>query len=243
MSLNYRNKIYANYHSTQSGRNQNVKDLIGSQTRFFEKEIIPLLPENKGVSILDIGSGNGSFLKACKNKNYNNLTGVDLSKEQIKLSIQSGIDNVFEANILEWLQANNEKYDVITAIDLIEHLTKDEVIELLIQVLENLKPGGLFIFRTPNLDCPLPHPYARGDFSHETFLNKHSATQILLATGYSSISIKQGLIFSRNPFKEFFRKTLLNCLKFTFKIKLLAFGYSAKDILISPNLIGIGCKK
>jgi len=243
MSLNYRNTIYANYHTTQSGRNQNVKDLIGSQTRFFEKEIIPLLPENKEAAILDIGSGNGSFLKACKNKNYKSLTGVDLSKEQIILSIQNGIDNVFEANILEWLKANTEKFDVITAIDLIEHLTKDEVIELFTLILENLKPGGMYIFRTPNLDCPLPHPYSRGDFSHETFLNKHSSTQVLLATGFSSIEVKPGLIFSRNPLKEFFRKVFLSYLKITFKIRLLAFGYSSKDILISPNLIGIGFKK
>jgi 2-polyprenyl-3-methyl-5-hydroxy-6-metoxy-1,4-benzoquinol methylase len=240
MSLDYRNVIYSNYHTTQSGRDKAWNKLVVDQTRFFEKELIPLLPQDKKSSILDIGSGNGSFLKACKNNQYLNLTGVDVSKEQIKLSIQNGIDNVFEANILEWLAASNEKYDVITAIDLIEHLTKDELIQLLLLVKNSLKEKGRFIFRTPNLDCPLPHPYSRGDFSHETFLNKHSAIQVLLATGFQDIDIRQGLIFAGNPLKNFTRKLLFTCMKFTFKLRLFAYGYSSRDIIITPNLIGIG---
>jgi 2-polyprenyl-3-methyl-5-hydroxy-6-metoxy-1,4-benzoquinol methylase len=242
MSLNYRNIIYNNYHTTQSGRSQNVKKLISAQSAFFQKEIIPLLPPERSSAILDIGAGNGSFLLACKSNGYRNIQGVDLSQEQIVQAQNHGIDCIELANAIDWLNSNTKQFDVITAIDLVEHLTKDEITVLLPLIRKNLSPQGLFIFRTPNLDCPLPNPYARGDFSHETFLNKHSATQLLLAIGFSDIQIKPGLVFMVNPFKEFLRKLVMGILVVKFKLKLFAFGYASKDILISPNLIAVGSK-
>lgn len=242
MSLEYRNIIYNRYHSTQSGRGANIKELIQSQSRFFQKEIIPLLPPKRTISILDIGAGNGSFLMACKSNGYRNIAGVDLSEEQIQQAKDHGIDCISFDNALHFLQNTNQSYDIITAIDLIEHLTKDEIAMLFPLIWKKLNPGGTFIFRTPNLDCPLPNPYARGDFSHETFLNKHSAFQLLLATGFQDIQIKPGLIFTDSKIREWFRKRVMNLITLSFKVRLFGLGYSSKDILISPNLLGIGVK-
>ncbi len=242
MGLQYREIIYGNYHTTQSGRDKDVKELISRQAAFFQKECIPLLPSERSISILDIGAGNGSFLLACKSSGYRNILGIDLSKEQVELAHEHGLDCIEQANALTHLEESQDQYDVITAIDLLEHLTKDEMVTLLQRVLQSLKPGGKFIFRTPNLDCPLPNPYARGDFSHETFLNKHSSIQLLMATGFKGIDIQPGLIYNSRPFNEWLRKSLMWFHRWTFKAKLFALGYTSGDVLISPNLIGIGHK-
>ena len=57
--------------------------------------------------------------------------------------------------------------------DIIEHFTKNELVELLSLIKNKLNPGGKAIFRTPNLDAPLTTVFANGDFTrwqdHRTF--------------------------------------------------------------------------
>jgi 2-polyprenyl-3-methyl-5-hydroxy-6-metoxy-1,4-benzoquinol methylase len=242
MPTEYRKIIYSKYHTTQSGRDKDIEILLHKQADFFSKEILPFFPDSKKCSILDIGAGNGSFLLACKQNGYTNCIGLDLSPEQVKIGQSFGINELLEADALNWMKQNPGKYDVVTAFDLVEHLTKDELMEMISAIVNSLKPGGIFIFRTPNLDCPLPNPYARGDFSHETFLNKHSATQLLYANGFNSVSISEGLIQTNSPFKEMVRKSFMGIYRICFKIKLFTLGYVSSDILITPNLIAVAKK-
>jgi len=242
MATEYRKIIYSKYHTTQSGRDKDIEILLKKQADFFSKEILPFFPHSKESSILDIGAGNGSFLLACKQNGYSNCVGLDLSPEQVKIGQSFGINELVEADALNWMKQNPGKYDIVTAFDLVEHMTKDELMEMLSAILNSLKPGGIFIFRTPNLDCPLPNPYARGDFSHETFLNKHSATQLLYANGFNSVSISEGLIQTNSPFKEMVRKSFMGIYRICFKIKLFTLGYVSSDILITPNLIAVAKK-
>ena len=64
--MKYRETLYANYHTTQSGMAAltDAKSLFEREKWRFEKEILPLINLPNSARILDIGCGSGSFLKA-----------------------------------------------------------------------------------------------------------------------------------------------------------------------------------
>jgi len=99
--------------------------------------------KNKGVHLLDVGCGRGDFLKWIHGRRPDwNLTGIDLapnSHEGIRF-IQGDVCT---------LQLK-EKYDVITAFMVVEHL--EEIGPFFSQMRKLLNPDGLFVVNTFNDD-------------------------------------------------------------------------------------------
>ena len=84
---------------------------------------------------------------------YTNLIGVDISPEQVNLARQV-ILNVYEDEVLSWLEEHNNEFDLITGFDIIEHLYKPAVLQFLDYCFKALKPGGLLILETQNAESP-----------------------------------------------------------------------------------------
>jgi len=128
-----------------------------------------------------LGCGSGSLLMALKMAGYTNLLGMDLSDEQVKMAHEMGVSEVVLGDAMQFLRDASEGFDVITGMDIIEHFTKDELVELLQLIKGKLNPGGVAIFRTPNMDAPVASAFALGDFTHENYLNASSAEQVMLS--------------------------------------------------------------
>ena len=237
--MKYRETLYANYHTTQSGRAAltDAKSLFEREKWRFEKEILPLINLPKSARILDIGCGSGSFLKALSEHGYTEITGIDLSEEQVKLAHQLGVTQVQQGDVVEFLNAANHKFDLISGMDIIEHFTKNELVDLLRLIQNHLNPGVLAIFRTPNLDAPMATVYANGDFTHENYMNASSAQQVLMACGFEKVQVFESNMQIPNALKEIIRKVVFSILKFRFKLTLFATGRSTQNVLISPNMV------
>lgn len=237
--MKYRDTLYANYHTTQSGRAAltDAKSLFEREKWRFEKEILPLINLPKSARILDIGCGSGSFLKALAEKGYSQITGIDLSEEQVKLAHQLGVIQVQQGDLVEFLNTADHKFDLISGMDIIEHFTKNELVDLLRLIQNHLNPGGLAIFRTPNLDAPMATVYANGDFTHENYMNASSAQQVLMACGFEQVQVFESNMQIPNALKEIIRKGVFFFLKFRFKLTLFATGRSTQNVLISPNMV------
>lgn len=200
-------------------------------------EIVPLFPADKLVSFLDIGCGNGSLLAAAKAKGYQNVKGIDISEEQVELAHRLGVPEVIQGNLNELIASGKETFDLITGMDIIEHFSKDELTEMLTGLKKILKPGGVVIFRTPNMDAPYASVFASGDFTHECLLNKSSAMQLMNACGYSRTEVFAGMIKTRGFIKETIRKIVWSLVSLKIKIWLFASGRTWHEVLFSPNLI------
>ncbi len=240
MSYNYRKVLYQDYYQNQSGRHfqLQIEEKMNRDEQLFRSEILPLIPKNKEIKLLDIGCGFGSLVRLLKKEGFSNLKGIDLSESQVKIAHDFGMINEIEVNdISKYLVDKEDYFDVITGIDIIEHFSKDELIELLATLKKSLKPGGIAIFRTPNNDAPFATVFANGDFTHENYMNSSSATQLSLSMGFINIEVNPSHLQVEGALKEIIRKITWAVISTCIKLILFASARSSKNVLLSPNMI------
>ena len=245
MSVEYRKVLYANYHTTQSGRASltSAESLFLREKRQFELEILPLLHSvSQSARIFDMGCGSGSLLKGLKEAGYSNLIGMDLSEEQVNMAHEFGVSGVVLGDAMQFFRNSEEQFDIITGMDIIEHFTKDELVELLQLIQSKLKKGGMAIFRTPNMDAPIATAFAIGDFTHENYLNASSAEQVMLSCGFVDVNVKPSFMRVNGFLKEGLRSVLYRLLSLRLKFQLFATARSTQKVLFTPNLLIVGVK-
>ncbi len=189
-SVEYRARLYERYtrDSVAPRRNISLKGLETSRVA-FKGYFGRFLPKDKGAGICDIGCGYGSFLYFLQKEGYTNIYGVDISPEQVEAARRLGIDSVHQGDLTIFLRKQPEKFDCITALDVIEHFQKEEILPLLDAIYQALRPGGTFIMQSPNADGPFGSCYRYYDFSHEVAFTKTSVTQVLRVAGFDDIQI------------------------------------------------------
>jgi tRNA (uracil-5-)-methyltransferase TRM9 len=125
------------------------------------------IQQEKQLSILDIGCGNGRFLKFLNdepNIKINDYTGLDYSKEMLEIAAQAGTGlkpartdgedakifhiNFIQADVnkLDWDKGINQKFNLIVAFGLMHHIESEESrINFMQKAVSLLEPGGLII--------------------------------------------------------------------------------------------------
>lgn len=112
--------------------------------RFGLERIKILKKYKKKGNLLDFGCGIGWFLEGAKN--YYNVSGVEFSD-----SIRQWLFKKLGIKTFKTLDdIKNEKYDIITAFDVIEHVSNP--LDLLKQLKKKLKKNGIILIYTPNKD-------------------------------------------------------------------------------------------
>ena len=108
---------------------------------------------------------------------------VDLSPEQVAIAQDAGLNQVDHGAYRQLLTERQGQMSVITATDLLELLTQDEVLDTFDRVVRALKPGGVFVARIPNAVSPLGGHIRYGDFTHESSYTARSVRQLAAAAG------------------------------------------------------------
>ena len=235
--LQYRDTIYNNYFTNQVNKQKReYESMLAEQARHNGQEVLKFLPIDKNAKIVDLGCGFGTFVKPAIDAGYTNVSGYDISKEQVEVAHSLGIKEVQHLSIEAYFE-KRESADVVVGLDIIEHFTKDELVDFLQKVKATLKPGGKAIFRTPNMDAPQTSVYAYGDISHEVFLNKSSALQVMKAVGFTAVEVSGGLVYNTNPVKEFIRKVWWWKYKTLKKLILFATARTWYNVVFEPNLL------
>lgn len=214
----YRAKIYENY---ETKFNRIIDDVdensLISLYEHYDVKLFPFLKEyDSNTKILELGCGPGYLIKYLKQKGFNNLTGIDISKEQIELAKKNGY-NVFHSDVIEYLRQNSEKYNIFFALDFIEHFTKDELFEMFRLIHTDMLEGGLLIIRTPNADGLFPNRIIYGDLTHQTIFNQNSLSQILNYSGFTKQTFFENSPVPKN-LKGIVRTILWKIIKLPFKI-------------------------
>lgn len=78
-----------------------------------------------------------------------------------------------------------EIYDVIIALDVIEHPPPADLLPVLSACRGRLAPNGRLILRAPNPSCPLVLPMFYGDSTHQTTLSDRLLAHLLGDAGFA----------------------------------------------------------
>ena len=82
--------------------------------------------ENKNSKILEVGCSGGPLLNYLKQKNFNNLYGMDISLDAVNLCKKRGIKNVLVGDGSKTGFKDNS-FDIIIASDILEHIKNDSL--------------------------------------------------------------------------------------------------------------------
>jgi 2-polyprenyl-3-methyl-5-hydroxy-6-metoxy-1,4-benzoquinol methylase len=212
--MSYRKILFQEYTSTAYKQ----LNLLPSEEEYllreraFLKKYVNILPDSKTTSILDIGCGMGFFLRFLQRNGFTNTVGVDISPEQVTVAEEFGVTGIQLCDWKEYLAKNKSEFGFIMLDNVIEHLTKDEIVELLQAILLSLAPGGKVYISTPNSGSIFGLPLAFIDFTHEVFFTAASLTQVLSACGFAHINVF-GEPLSAFDTRSWIRKSLFSLIK------------------------------
>ncbi len=231
----YRERIYARYRETHPNAAPPTAAGFAYEARVHEKTFGRLLPADRKAKIFEIGCGAGSFLNYLRGAGYRDASGMDQDEGQIAAAGKMGVAGASLGDGFAHLARTPAAYDCVIAIDVVEHLTKDELFGRLDAVLAALKPGGTFIWRAPNADGPFFGRVRYGDLTHELAFTKDSARQLMAVAGFTDVEV-----FPEEPVVTGARSLLRAALwkLFALKARLYLFAESyAQDSLLTANLI------
>lgn len=107
---------------------------------------LPDRPPHRSATLLDIGCGDGAYLKLAQNAGWN-VRGIDFDPLAVAAARKLGLD-VSQGGI-ESLEESRGAYDWITCSHVIEHVHHPA--DMLRQMFGLLRPGGTLWIQTPNL--------------------------------------------------------------------------------------------
>ncbi len=154
--------------------------------RAFERSLGEWLPACRETPILDIACGEGSLLRFLRSRGYTNLSGCDISPENVAICHSLGLDFVVRADALELGRMRGiARYGAIFAMDMLEHLPKARVAGFLEDLRVRLLPGGYAVVQTLNMGSHLGWYHRHADVTHEFGLTEASAAAVFTVAGFA----------------------------------------------------------
>jgi SAM-dependent methyltransferase len=126
------------------------------------------------------------YLRAC---GYTSVAGVDASAGQVAAARRLGLREVALGTAAEHLEARPGTFDLVLAIDVLEHLDRQELLRTLDAARGALRPGGRLVAQVPNGACPFAGRIRYGDLTHERAFTAGSIAQALGACGFGSVTV------------------------------------------------------
>lgn len=116
--------------------------------RWEWEEIRSYVKKNEIHSVLEVGAGTGEFLDYLRQEVNIEAVGLDTTRSSYEVCIKKGI-KAYNESLEKYILKHNEKYDLVVAFHLLEHV--ENPLDLVSDMMQLLNPGGL---------CMLSFPYS-----------------------------------------------------------------------------------
>ena len=223
----YESEVFEGYIAFHEG----VGTRLGENHKAFFKHF----PSSVRGKLLDVGCGDGRFLRYAKEQGFE-VWGIDFDKKSVEnVKRNLGIDTVFGMSLeefYEYAKEKNLKFDVITFFEVLEH--QDKPREFLEMVKGLLKDGGYIAGSVPNRESVFEiEIYQRNSWidnppHHFLRFSKSSLEKALNFSGFKDVEVYK-LDF---PFIELFpyleKKLFGNLDKLKIKLKGMVLGDERK---------------
>lgn len=199
------NYIY-HYKKTHSDTSEHIHRM----NSFYRGLLKSIIPEDKNIHILDVGCGMGFALLALQDMGYKNLAGVDIDCGQVESCLAKKLNVVQVNNTIDYLLSHMNRYDLILALDVIEHIDYPEQLSFVKAINNALKKNGKLICTVPNANSVLASRWRYGDWTHHMSFTELSLEFLLYNAGFDDIQIDGTEIFSRPSFRPLLSKLVLS---------------------------------
>ncbi len=184
-------EIYDNYIEHSIGLDGTEQD---KRVR-FTNNYRHLMPADRDARVVDVGIGRGEMLSLYRDWGYRRAEGIDISRSAIAHCQAAGLACTLVADSAEWFRAQDRAIDLVSMLDVLEHVERAHVIPLLAAVHGALRPGGILIVQVPNMQSPDHQLNHYDDFTHVAGFTEKSLAQVARAAGFDAITFR--------PFEQF----------------------------------------
>lgn len=245
--MNHKEQLYGKYISSGQAGRKIDKSVVSPDIAFksrapYVKYLInKTIPTDRKIRIVDLGCGHGTYVYFLKKYGYTNIIGIDDSSEQVQFAKDLGIDEVIKGDISEFVRNNKEKIDVVLLMDVIEHLSLSDTMNLLEGINKCLTEGGKVIMHTPNAEGVFGMRIRYGDLTHEQAFTPMSMRQLMQSLDYTNI-----ISYEDKPLiydvKSFIRRIIWTILTIPFRLILIA-ETGMLNFVMSQNMLTVANKK
>lgn len=138
-------QFYRAFEERYRGSRENIKEKLKVYLPFI-KPLHQRYP--KGI-VVDIGCGRGEFIELMQDEQIS-AKGIDLDEGMLEAGLSLGL-NMERGDGLSFLRTMEDDSAIaVTAFHVVEHISFDELQDMVNEVLRVLKPGGVIILETPN---------------------------------------------------------------------------------------------
>jgi SAM-dependent methyltransferase len=189
----WKRRVYAAYGDSPlgAGGDKSSDARHALEERQHTQRLRRWLPLSHSAPILDVGCGGGAVLSALRRLGYHAVEGIDVSPTQVAAAAGRGITGVQLASADDYLVGADRRYALITAFNVLEHQTREELFALLDAIHRALAPGGRLIAVVPNAKGLFGAHVRFADITHELSFTPSSVEQICFTTGFACESIRE----------------------------------------------------
>ncbi|MBC8029376.1 MAG: class I SAM-dependent methyltransferase [Pyrinomonadaceae bacterium] len=180
MTNSLHHAVTVDYYQTTAGRSHTAtRDYYETCANGLLRWLRDWLPADKNARCLDLACGCGEMQYLLEREGYSNTTGVDLCQEELQQAGRFVKGELVNDDILTFLQARpSSSVDFISALNILEHLPKDQLQEVLKEAQRVLHPGGTLVAIVPNAVSPFGSLTRHWDITHEWAFTTNNFRQL-----------------------------------------------------------------
>lgn len=137
--------------------------------------------------VLEIGCASGSLLKVLQEKGFALVKGIDIDPKLTSHGREALGVNIQNADWSSFVSTEVETYDLIIALDVIEHISPKAIEDVLRNTRERLSSRGKLILRMPNPACPFVLSTFCGDLTHKLLMTAGLLEYLLKKSGFNGV--------------------------------------------------------
>lgn len=175
----------------------------------YERRLGRLLNQVKPRSVLDLGCATGMLTKYLVEKGCD-AVGVDINPKLVEIARRNVQAEFHVADAAEFAKTCDQKFDLVLLLDILEHIPRDEVVDLLATVRNLISEDGFVLVRTPNMNAIHVAGMFYVDWEHLTPFTERSLLHVAKLAGYSRIDFVPQ--FAMQNFKGKIKALINHCL-------------------------------
>lgn len=205
---------------------------------FAARRLVPVLAAHRQEPVLEIGAGTGGTLRALRRAGFLQASGVDSSASQVQRANQLGVPVVLGDGLKVLADRPAASLGAIILLDVLEHLSVDQILDLLALARERLMPGGVLVVRVPNGEGLFSGAIRYGDLTHLRAFTQRSLRQAFSLRGLETVAVTPVRPLVHGPVSAA-RAALWILIEAAFKLASAAES-GRLDVLLTRNVLAVG---